>query len=127
MQNSSAFQHLAIDTIHESTSNPRRTFDEIKLHELAESIRQHGLIDLKRCQCADSSSPICQLKGRAFVGTNLDKPVRAFFFEVMMEPKVMWLAAVVLVLVYAFLGYVFHVASKYKKLIRVVQVERSAI
>jgi ParB family transcriptional regulator, chromosome partitioning protein len=44
MQNSSAFQFLALDTIHESTANPRRTFEESKLHELAESIRQHGLI-----------------------------------------------------------------------------------
>jgi len=44
MQDSSAFQFLAIDTIHESTTNPRRTFDEAKLYELAESIRQHGLI-----------------------------------------------------------------------------------
>jgi len=44
MQNSSAFQYLAIDTIHESTTNPRRTFDEAKLQELADSIRQHGLI-----------------------------------------------------------------------------------
>jgi ParB family chromosome partitioning protein len=44
MQNSSAFQFLAIDTIHESTTNPRRTFDEAKLYELAESIKQHGLI-----------------------------------------------------------------------------------
>jgi len=44
MQDSSAFQFLAVDTIHESTTNPRRTFDEAKLHELAESIRQHGLI-----------------------------------------------------------------------------------
>ena len=32
------------DTIHESTTNPRRTFEESKLHELAQSIRQHGLI-----------------------------------------------------------------------------------
>jgi ParB family chromosome partitioning protein len=39
MQNSSAFQYLAIDTIHESTTNPRRTFDETKLQELAESIK----------------------------------------------------------------------------------------
>jgi hypothetical protein len=38
MQNSSAFQYLAIDTIHESTTNPRRTFDEAKLQELADSI-----------------------------------------------------------------------------------------
>ncbi len=44
MQDSSAFQFLAIDTIHESTTNPRRTFEESKLHELAESIRHHGLI-----------------------------------------------------------------------------------
>ena len=35
MQNSSAFQFLALDTIHESTANPRRTFEESKLHELA--------------------------------------------------------------------------------------------
>jgi hypothetical protein len=44
MQNSSAFQFLALDTIHESAANPRRTFEDSKLHELAESIRQHGLI-----------------------------------------------------------------------------------
>src|ERR1700733_7100746 len=44
MQNSSAFQYLAIDTIHESATNPRRTFDEAKLQELADSIRKHGLI-----------------------------------------------------------------------------------
>ena len=44
MQDSSAFQFLAIDTIHESTTNPRRTFDEGKLWELAESIKHNGLI-----------------------------------------------------------------------------------
>ena len=44
MQNSSAFQFIAIDQIRESATNPRQTFDEAKLHELAESIRQHGLI-----------------------------------------------------------------------------------
>ena len=44
MQNSSEFQYLAIDTIHESNTNPRRTFDEAKLQELAESIRTNGLI-----------------------------------------------------------------------------------
>jgi ParB family chromosome partitioning protein len=37
-------EFLAVDTIHESTTNPRRTFDEAKLCELAESIKQHGLI-----------------------------------------------------------------------------------
>jgi ParB family chromosome partitioning protein len=44
MQNSSEFQYIAIDQIHESATNPRRTFDESKLQELAESIRTNGLI-----------------------------------------------------------------------------------
>lgn len=44
MQDSSAFQYLAIDLIDVSATNPRRTFDEGKLQELAESIRQLGLI-----------------------------------------------------------------------------------
>ncbi len=44
MQNSSEFQYIAIDQIHESATNPRRTFDEGKLGELAESIRGNGLI-----------------------------------------------------------------------------------
>ena len=44
MQDSSAFQYIAVDQIHESTTNPRQTFEQNKLEELAESIRQHGLI-----------------------------------------------------------------------------------
>src|SRR5271168_645559 len=44
MQDSSEFQFIAIDLIHESTTNPRQTFEQSKLEELAESIRQHGLI-----------------------------------------------------------------------------------
>ena len=44
MQNSSEFQYLAINQIHESATNPRRTFDEARLYELAESIRGNGLI-----------------------------------------------------------------------------------
>jgi ParB family chromosome partitioning protein len=44
MQDSSLFQYIAIDQIHESTTNPRQTFEQNKLEELAESIRQHGLI-----------------------------------------------------------------------------------
>jgi ParB family chromosome partitioning protein len=44
MQDSSAFQYLAIDTIHESANNPRVTFEPARLEELAASIRQHGLI-----------------------------------------------------------------------------------
>jgi hypothetical protein len=41
---SGRFQFLVIDTIHESTTNPRQTFEQGKLEELVESIRQHGLI-----------------------------------------------------------------------------------
>jgi hypothetical protein len=50
MQNSSPFQFLAIDTIHESTTNPRRTFDEAKLHELADYVPGHiiGIMFRKR-------------------------------------------------------------------------------
>ena len=37
---------IAIDQVHESVTNPRQTFEQSKLEELAESIRQHGLIQL---------------------------------------------------------------------------------
>ena len=43
MQNSSAFQFLTLDTIHESATNPRRTFDESKLHELADFVPGHKI------------------------------------------------------------------------------------
>jgi ParB family chromosome partitioning protein len=39
-----AYQTLALTQIHESTTNPRRTFEPTKLAELADSIRIHGLI-----------------------------------------------------------------------------------
>jgi len=50
MQDSSAFQILAVDTIHESTTNPRRTFDEAKLYELADYVSGHiiGIMFHKR-------------------------------------------------------------------------------
>ena len=44
MQNSSEFQYIAIDQLSESKTNPRKTFDQKKLEELAESIRSGGLI-----------------------------------------------------------------------------------
>ncbi len=44
MQNSSEFQYIAIDQLFESKTNPRKTFDQKKLEELAESIRSGGLI-----------------------------------------------------------------------------------
>jgi ParB/RepB/Spo0J family partition protein len=40
----SQYQTIALASIHESTTNPRRTFDESKLTELAESLRTQGLI-----------------------------------------------------------------------------------
>jgi ParB family chromosome partitioning protein len=40
----SQYQTLALASIHESASNPRRSFDESKLAELAESLRTQGLI-----------------------------------------------------------------------------------
>jgi ParB family transcriptional regulator, chromosome partitioning protein len=47
MLNSGPFHYIAIDQIHESITNPRLTFEQNKLEELAESIRQHGLINPK--------------------------------------------------------------------------------
>jgi ParB family transcriptional regulator, chromosome partitioning protein len=35
---------IPIDRIRESSSNPRRAFDEMKLHELAENIKMHGVL-----------------------------------------------------------------------------------
>src|ERR1700691_6120980 len=43
-KHTAGFQTLALSSIHESTTNPRRTFDESKLAELAESLRSQGLI-----------------------------------------------------------------------------------
>jgi hypothetical protein len=40
----SQYQPLALVSIHESATNPRRSFDELKLAELAESLRTQGLI-----------------------------------------------------------------------------------
>src|ERR1700728_5061026 len=43
-KHTAGFQTLALSSIHESTTNPRRTFDESKLAELAASLRSQGLI-----------------------------------------------------------------------------------
>jgi ParB family chromosome partitioning protein len=43
-KHNAGFQTLALTDIHESTTNPRRTFDESKLAELAASLRTQGLI-----------------------------------------------------------------------------------
>ena len=43
MQDSSAFQYIAIDQIHESTTNPRLTFDQSKLEELADFVPRNKI------------------------------------------------------------------------------------
>src|ERR1700684_393012 len=43
-KHNAGFQTLALSSIHESSTNPRRTFDESKLAELAQSLRSQGLI-----------------------------------------------------------------------------------
>ncbi|MGH9685485.1 MAG: ParB/RepB/Spo0J family partition protein [Candidatus Acidiferrales bacterium] len=40
----SCVQDIPLDRIRESTSNPRRAFDEGKLRELAENIKRHGVL-----------------------------------------------------------------------------------
>lgn len=40
----SQYKTVALSSLHESSTNPRRTFDEAKIVELANSIRVHGLI-----------------------------------------------------------------------------------
>jgi hypothetical protein len=51
MQNSSAFQYLAIDTIHESTTNPRRTFLE------CEHTIMPGQDTMERCRIQSPGLP----------------------------------------------------------------------
>jgi ParB family chromosome partitioning protein len=41
---STGYQTLTLDQMHESSTNPRRTFEPNKLAELADSLRTHGLI-----------------------------------------------------------------------------------
>jgi ParB/RepB/Spo0J family partition protein len=41
---STGYQTLTLDQMHESSTNPRRAFEPNKLAELAESLRTHGLI-----------------------------------------------------------------------------------
>ncbi len=40
----SEFRHISLSSIHANPEQPRRTFDESALEEMAESIREHGVI-----------------------------------------------------------------------------------
>lgn len=40
----SSIQDISLDRIRESNSNPRRVFDELRLRELAENIKVHGVL-----------------------------------------------------------------------------------
>ena len=42
-KNNAGFQTLALTDIHESTTNPRRAFDETKLYELAAFVSGHKI------------------------------------------------------------------------------------
>jgi hypothetical protein len=42
-KHTTGFQTLALSSIHESTTNPRRTFDESKLAELADFVPGHKI------------------------------------------------------------------------------------
>ena len=71
MQNSSAFQYLAIDTIHESSTNPRRTFDECKLQELADFVPGHKICILfRRPFCGRTSRMALSSERSAFRATH---------------------------------------------------------
>ena len=41
--NTATFQHIPLECIRASATNPRKHFNEAALAELAESIRQHGV------------------------------------------------------------------------------------
>ena len=43
-RSASIVQDIPLDRIRESSSNPRRGFDEAKLKELAENIKMHGVL-----------------------------------------------------------------------------------
>ncbi len=67
----SAMQDILLTDIQESKTNPRRQFNEIKLAELAENIRQHGVlpsVDIKlkgghREDGPDVTSFVCEPYG----------------------------------------------------------------
>jgi hypothetical protein len=44
----SAMQDIPLGQIQESKTNPRRQFDQAKLAELADNIRQHGVLQSTR-------------------------------------------------------------------------------
>jgi ParB family transcriptional regulator, chromosome partitioning protein len=51
------FRTLAIDQLRESPTNPRRSFDQDKLQELAQSIRAQGvLVPLSSCGTSPPTS-----------------------------------------------------------------------
>lgn len=63
MQNSGAFQYFAIDTIHESTPHPRRTFDEAKLQELADS-----MASFSPAPCGQTTTDLTSLQEQGAMG-----------------------------------------------------------
>jgi len=55
-------REIPLDKICESKTNPRREFDETKLTELAESIRQHGVLQAMVVRPrSENSADVCEL------------------------------------------------------------------
>ena len=65
------FQTLALSSIHESTTNPRRTFDESKLAELADFVSGHKIgILFRRPFCCRTSRMALGSERSAFRATH---------------------------------------------------------
>lgn len=64
-------QEISLDQIRPSAMNPRKTFDEESLHELADNIRQHGLLQPITIRPVDGETPyeiVCgERRYRAFL------------------------------------------------------------
>jgi hypothetical protein len=61
-KSNAGFQTIALANIHESTTNPRRTFDESKLAELADFVAGHKICVLFR-------RPFCGRTSRMALGS----------------------------------------------------------
>lgn len=60
--NSITIQEISLDRIRESSSNPRRVFDEAKLQELADNIKSHGVLQaVLVCPSPDGAAGIYEL------------------------------------------------------------------
>jgi hypothetical protein len=70
-KHNAGFQTLALSGIHESTTNPRRTFDESKLAELADFVAGHKIgVLFRRPFCGRTSRMALGSERSAFRATH---------------------------------------------------------